>query len=289
MTPCEEKGWKTGDWFLALSCQDYFEEGEEIYLSQDDGSRVPQFSNGKDYWYLGLSAVEPLSEVAPLKTQKGTQTHTSRNGVTVKTGDKVLIIGSDNKHWKNREGLIGVVEFRDGEARVVYEDARPWVIYNNTDIEKVEGVEVDDEGWIANQGTCPYEAGTKVDIKHGDGDVYYGLKALVDAKCYDWSIGYRKHPGDITHYRLSEGREELEEEILPLIEDSEGNLYVETGIQEMHDNLADQLEEALAALSAAQREVDRLQTEYREAYPLINGIRPPQEDMSDPVNWKRGS
>lgn len=225
MTPCEEKGWKTGYWFRALSCQDYFEEGEEIYLSQDDGSRVPQFSNGKDYWYLGLGAVAPLSAGAPLMPPKGSQAHTSRNGVTIKTGDKVIITGSDNNHWKSRKGLVGFVEFLDGGARVVYEDARPWVIYDNTDIELVE---------------------------------------------------------------------EVEEDILPFIEDSEGNLYVEDVVgvmptQQPETPLADQLEEALANLEAAQKEVDRLQAEYREAYPLINGaVATEAEHMSNPKNWKKG-
>lgn len=87
--------------------------------------------------------------------------------------------------------------------------------------------------------------------------------------------------------RGSEGRKEPEEEILPIIEDSEGNLYVEVPAQP-ETSLADKLEQALATLSAGQKEVDRLQAKYREAYPLINGIVLLQEDMSDPKNWREG-
>lgn len=53
-------------------------------------------------------------------------------------------------------------------------------------------------------------------------------------------------------------------------------------------HLADQLEAALSALEQAQSEVDRLQAEYRAAYPKIHGEVVPTEDMSDPANWRAG-
>ena len=53
-------------------------------------------------------------------------------------------------------------------------------------------------------------------------------------------------------------------------------------------HLADQLEAALMALEHAQSEVDRLQAEYRAAYPKIHGEVVLSEDMTDPANWRAG-
>lgn len=52
-------------------------------------------------------------------------------------------------------------------------------------------------------------------------------------------------------------------------------------------HLADQLEAALVELEQAQSEVDRLQAEYRAAYPKIHG-EALTEDMTDPANWRAG-
>lgn len=53
-------------------------------------------------------------------------------------------------------------------------------------------------------------------------------------------------------------------------------------------HLADQLEAALSALEQSQSEVDRLQSEYRAAYPKIHAEVVPSEDMIDPANWRAG-
>jgi|TARA_R100000084_G_C4651121_1_gene149747 ABC-type transport system substrate-binding protein len=71
----------------------------------------------------------------------------------------------------------------------------------------------------------------------------------------------------------------------------EHDTTTEPTTEEQHmpqQHLADQLEAALSALEHAQYEVDRLQAEYRAAYPKIHGEVVPTEDMSDPANWRAG-
>jgi len=67
-----------------------------------------------------------------------------------------------------------------------------------------------------------------------------------------------------------------------------GNNTTEPKTEAAPMHLADQLEAALSALEKAQSEVDRLQAEYRVAYPKIHGEVVPSEDMSDPSNWRAG-
>ena len=67
-----------------------------------------------------------------------------------------------------------------------------------------------------------------------------------------------------------------------------GNNTTEPKTEAAPMHLADQLEAALMALDNAQSEVDRLQAEYRAAYPKIHGEVVLSEDMSDPSNWRAG-
>lgn len=119
--------------------------------------------------------------------------------------------------------------------------------------------------------------GEQVRLKADDGTNY---PKFVDDKGEDDFLSL-----DIVKSLAVEGEFE---EVLPLIEDSEGNLYVEMTAQQPETPLVDKLEQALATLITAQEEADRLQAEFKEAYPLTNREAQPTEDMNDPANWKEG-
>lgn len=62
------------------------------------------------------------------------------------------------------------------------------------------------ENWIEwNGGCCPVKRGSLVDVKHRDGDVYYGVPAgMPESRAEDWSHDTTfASPGDIVAYRVS--------------------------------------------------------------------------------------
>ncbi|MNQ85404.1 hypothetical protein D3C85_1005660 [compost metagenome] len=60
--------------------------------------------------------------------------------------------------------------------------------------------------WIEwSGGTRPVARGTRIDVRHRDGDEYAGLVAGESRECSDWSHTHGvAHPGDIVAYRLSD-------------------------------------------------------------------------------------
>ena len=54
MTPCEELGYKVGDWFYVTESGNGFSAGQKVALAADDGSIMPLFSsdNGDRSWQL---------------------------------------------------------------------------------------------------------------------------------------------------------------------------------------------------------------------------------------------
>lgn len=60
-----------------------------------------------------------------------------------------------------------------------------------------------DDGWIEwNGGECPVDEGTLVDVRHFDGEVFYGANAFAFGPAYDWSHETPHKNGDIVAYRL---------------------------------------------------------------------------------------
>lgn len=59
-------------------------------------------------------------------------------------------------------------------------------------------------------GACPVADGSKVDVKHRDGDVFLSNTAGLESEsetdgfAEDWSVsGNHSHPGDIVAYRVA--------------------------------------------------------------------------------------
>ena len=145
----------------------------------------------------------------------------------------------------------------------------------------------DNDGWIENTGTCPVERGARIDVRYRDGVENIGVMALLTGGEAEGSNSERTavtfaiidSDSRITHYRLRQDSETKTEHT------------TETTTEEKpmpQQHLADQLESALAALEHAQSEVNRLQAEYRAAYPKINREVVLTEDMTDPANWRAG-
>ena len=71
MTPCEERGWKIGDRFVAIA-DNVFSSGSIVELYEDDGSDIPLFKlvEGECRYnhaagpggYVSLEFVEPIGE-----------------------------------------------------------------------------------------------------------------------------------------------------------------------------------------------------------------------------------
>lgn len=60
MTPCEKLGWKVGDKFTVKG-SDWFEDGEELLLFQDDGDEEPVWmDSSEDLWYELISKMTPI-------------------------------------------------------------------------------------------------------------------------------------------------------------------------------------------------------------------------------------
>lgn len=72
MTPCQEKGYKVGDKFVALKGS-LFPEGTIVTLHRDDGTSIPMFAGEGSEWnnasvdgksapgaYESLDLVQPL-------------------------------------------------------------------------------------------------------------------------------------------------------------------------------------------------------------------------------------
>lgn len=70
-----------------------------------------------------------------------------------------------------------------------------------------------DDGWIEwHGGSCPVPTGTRVDVEHRDGDVFYDV-AAGHSFASVWSHGVLDSNGDIVRYRLHEPKAETDQRI----------------------------------------------------------------------------
>ncbi|MAF06143.1 hypothetical protein [Herbaspirillum sp.] len=305
MTPCEKLGYKVGDEFLAgEGGAAGFDPGEKIILIEDDGTDRPLFCHHQrksfdQYCYLNsVSKITPSITLQPgdhIATKDLTEDdyHAVARafraaGADENEYDKGDIMPDcwDLFGWDEDDGLAhwDSPNSFEGSPRQLTLSQILGATNAGGDKSEESGTQ-DGDGWIENTGTCPVEKGTRIDVRYRDGVENIGVTALEGIHtgshktrtAFCWGLFDANTA--ITHYRR---RQEIDTKM----ETTTGTTTEEQHMPQQH--LADQLEAALLALEQAQSEVDRLQAEYRAAYPRIHGEVVPAEDMYDPENWRAG-
>lgn len=148
------------------------------------------------------------------------------------------------------------------------------------------------DGFIRHRGgKCPVEAGTLVDVRHRDGDIFLAEPACGLGRAETWA--HSNHKGDIMAYRIHTPSEQpatvKESSPVEPISPIDGPLQWRDRITEIDAESKAESERHNAAMTALDTErAELVQKLASEGLALIERKAEPVEDMSDPAKWRKG-
>ena len=261
MTPCEKLGYKAGDEFEVVEVDGrYFSEGEAVTLKKDDGSSIPLFSNGIDDWYMSIH-----KDVKPINNQEQPMTN-----LIARNNSEPFATEFDAKLERIELGLTDTHE--------VIQHGGGWVL---SEKQSDAAVTLQPGDYIATKGLSEddYHAVAAAFMAAGADENEYDKDDIMP-DCWDL-FGWDEDDG-LAHWDSPNSFEGSPRQLTLSQILGATNAGVGVGAESTTEStteeqpmpqrhLADQLEAALVALEHAQSEVDRLQSEYRAAYPKIHG------------------